>query len=144
MTATPHGWVKARRHPHQVFIAAFAVLAGLPILVGNPQPGSLNATMPSWLVFVWAATLALGGAAVLAAAVVRNEVHALYLEASAHLPLALVALTYCAALVGLAWPASIAPAAIVAGFGCASAVRFVQTERSLGQLRRVIAERTDN
>lgn len=130
--------IPARRHPHQVFVAGFAILAGLPVLLGGPSAGSLSASLPGWLLAVWGFTLTVGGLAILGAAAVRSAITALYLEAAAHLPLAIMAYAYAAALVNLAGIRGLSAAAIVAGFGLASTVRAAQVIRTLRRLGRAV------
>ena len=135
--------VDARRHPHQVFLAAFMVLVGIPVLVGGPQPNSLAASLPTWLLYVWAATLVFGGLLVLGAAVVRSPVNALYMECVAHLPLALASLAYVVALAGVNGWKALAAGSIVVGFAIASGARSWQVFSAVASLQRAVARSDD-
>lgn len=128
----------ARRHPHQVFLSLLCILAGLPILFGGPRPGSLSAALPGWLLAVWSVTLVTGGSFLIAAAVTRSIIRALYLEAVAHLPLAFMTLAYASALLGVIGVPAWSSALIVLAFGCASAVRAFQVARTLRGLTRAV------
>ena len=135
MEATLPDTIRARRHPHQVFIAGLCVVAGLPILAGGPAPGTLAAAIPPWLLGVWSAVLVLGGALVVAAAIVRHDLAALYLEGAAHLPLAVMTVAYAVALIAAGGARGLVAAAIFLGFGVASAVRFAQVTAALRRVR---------
>lgn len=127
--------IPARRHPDQVLLAALLVVSGLPILFGGPRPGSVSATLPEVLVYLWAGVLVLGGALIVAAAVVRSPEVGLYIELAAHPPVAVMMWVYAlSALVVGGGPAAVA-AALIGGFGLARTVRTVQVLRSLAKLR---------
>jgi hypothetical protein len=85
---------RGRRHPHQVLIAIILVFVGIPILAGGPTPGSILVTLPPVLVYVWASMFVVGGTLIVAAAAVRSNLVALYLELVADLPVAMTAVTY--------------------------------------------------
>lgn len=129
-----------RRHPHQVLIAGMCVVSGLPILFGGPRPGSLSATLPLVLVYVWAGTFALGGVLIVAAAGVRSVVAALYLELIADLPMAITALTYAVALGLVAGTRGLAVTLLFAGVSAAFLVRFHQTTRTVRAVRVALRE----
>lgn len=132
--------IPARRHPHQVFIGALCIVAGVPPLVGGPRSGSLAATLPGWLLLVWSAVLVAGGTLVVVAALVRGTLHGMYLEACAHLPLALMTVAYGAALIIVTGHRGITSAAIVLGFGVAEAARFRQVYRTLRHIHGVLEQ----
>ncbi len=133
--------VPARRHPHQVLIAALLFTTGLPILFGTTRPGSLNETLPPWLVLVWAAGLTLCGALVVIAAIIKNELHALYLELTADLPLSLLCWTYAVAVITTAGTRGLAAGGIVAGAAIAFGLRYQQVSTDLRALRGLPARR---
>lgn len=130
--------IPARRHPHQVFIGGLCVVAGAPALLGKTQPSSLAASLPAWLLAVWSLVLAVGGVLVVAAAIVRAPLRGLYLEAAAHLPLAVMTIAYGSALVAVNGVRGVSAAAIVFGFGVAEIARFVQVTRTLHHLHGVL------
>lgn len=132
--------VPARRHPHQVLVAALLVLSGLFILFGGPQPGSVAAALPGLLVYVWAGVLAIGGALVVAAAIVGPHA-SLYLELIADPPLAIMCSVYSASAMMLAGPRAAVPAGIVLAAAFAFALRGIQVGRTLRALRRELEAR---
>jgi len=134
------GHIPARRHPHQFLVAALLMLSGLPILLGGPRPGSVNAALPSWLLLVWAGVLTLGGALVVAAAFVPPHA-ALYFELAADPPLSVMCGVYSAAALMLSGTRALVPAALVLGAALAFAVRAVQVVRTLALLRREMEAR---
>lgn len=51
------------QHPFEVFLGGLCVLSGLPlVLATQPDPASLTATLPWWIVKAWGIELTLGGA----------------------------------------------------------------------------------
>lgn len=132
--------VPARRHPYQVFTAALLVVGGLPILLGGPKPGSINAYLPPALVYVWSAVLVAGGAALVAAAVVSSPVTALYFERVAHGPVAAMCFVYAGSVAAVTGLRGVFAAGLVAGVAAAAVVRAVQVSRTLAALRKVISE----
>lgn len=127
--------VPARRHPMQVLVAALLMLSGLPILFGGPRPGSVSAALPTPLLLLWAGVLTLGGAMVVAAAVV-GPAAALYLELAADPPLAVMCAVYSASVVMLAGARGLVPAALVLAAALAFAIRAAQVYRTLRAVRR--------
>lgn len=128
--------IPARRHPHQVLVALLLLVSGTGLLFGGPRPGSITATLPPPLLYVWAVTSVAGGALVVAAAVARSAETALYLELVADLPLALVCTTYAAAAFSATgWRAAVAPVAVVLATAGAFAIRAWQVWRTLTVLR---------
>lgn len=125
----------SRRHPHQVLIASMCVLSGLPVLAGADPPNSIAAAVPGWLAYVWAGTLCGCGGLIVAAAAVRSELNAIYLELTADLPMAAMCAVYAAALLLFAGWRGMALAPLVAGAGLAFGVRWWQVGREL-RLRR--------
>lgn len=125
-----------RRHPHQVLIAGLLVIVGAPILAGGPAPGSIVATMPPALVYVWAGSFVLGGSLIVAAALVRSLLAALYLELVADLPVAVTALTYAAAVTVVAPSRGLATWLLYGGVAAAFLVRAWQALRTVRTLRR--------
>lgn len=132
--------IAARRHPHQVLVAAVLVAAGLPVIVGGPRPGSLAAALPAVLLAIWGTVLVVGGLLVLAAAVVRSALTALYLERAADLPLAVMCVVYGGSVWIAAGPRGWTAAVITLGFAAAFGWRGWQVRHSLRDLRRRLAE----
>ena len=51
-------------HPFEVLLAAYALISGVPLLLGITSPSSLTKLLPLWGVKVWAGALCLGGATI--------------------------------------------------------------------------------
>lgn len=134
--------IPARRHPHQVCLAALIMVSGLAILLGGPQPGSVSASLPPLLLLLWAGVLAVGGAMVVAAAIVP-PLTALFLELAADLPLAVMCVVYAASVAMVAGARALVPMAIVTGVAAAFAVRALQVFRTLTAVRKEIARRRE-
>jgi hypothetical protein len=134
------GQVVARRHPHQVLIAVVLVSAGLPVVFGGPRPGSLSASLPGWLIAVWAVVLVVGGLMVIGAAVVRSALTALYLELAADLPLAFMCVVYAVSVWLVAGVRGFVPALFSFGFAAAFVVRGWQVQHALSRVRRRLVE----
>lgn len=127
--------VPARRHPHQVLVAALLVVSGLPILFGGARPGSLQESLPAPLLYLWASVAVIGGAMVVSAAVV-GPVAALYLELIADVPLSIVCFAYSISVAMVGGSRAIVAASIVTAAAVAFLVRARQVFRTFMQLRR--------
>lgn len=127
-----------RRHPHQLLIAVLLIITGGPLLLGGARVGSLLALMPRPLVLAWAATFVVGGLAVLAAALVRHAMTALYLELAVDMPIAVTACTYAVA-VTLVRPAGALSVWLLYGaITVAFAARWVQVYRTVRLIRKTL------
>lgn len=126
--------VPARRHPHQVLVAALLMVSGLPILFGGPRPGSVNAALPTPLLMLWAGVLTAGGAMVVAAAIV-GPLTALFLELVADPPLAVMCVVYSASAAMLGGLKAVVPVALVSGAAVAFGIRAVQVFKTLKAVR---------
>lgn len=130
-----------RRHPHQVLIAGMCIVTGLPVLLAGISPNSLVATLPALLVYSWGVTLVVGGAVIVAAAAVRDDLTGLYLELVADVPVALTMLTYAGAVIAVAGWGGVSTIALFGGAGIAFFIRAWQVYRAVGKLRRALIER---
>ena len=121
-------------HPFEVFIPFLCVLAGIPLLFSGPAPGTIEESLPEFLVTLWGIELALGGALTLTGIGVGSrpmEKFGLSLLAAASTVYALV-------LLATSWPVAIVSAAIVAGFGitCIAVIRWWRTHEVVRKLPR--------
>jgi hypothetical protein len=132
--------IPARRHPHQVLMAALLTVTGLSTLLGGARPGSVNAALPVPLLLLWAAVLTVGGAMVVAAAIVKPW-PALFLELIADPPLAVMCLVYGQSVWLFAGSRGVVPMALVTAVTAAFAVRTAQVYRTLQALRAEIRRR---
>lgn len=136
----PIGHRPARRHPYQVLVAVACCLSGAGILLGGPPPSSVASLVPAALVYLWAVSMVVAGILVLAAAVIRSAVTALYLEIAGELPLSLSALTFGIAAIVFAGSKGFSGSAILIGFGIAAGVRWFQVSRTLRQTREAMRD----
>lgn len=111
------------------------MVSGLPILLGGPRPGSLQESLPTPLLYLWAGVATVGGAMVVAAAV-AGPVTALFLELVADVPLSIVCFAYAASAVMAGGSRALVAAAIVTAAALAFLVRARQVYRTVVQLRR--------
>jgi len=114
----------AGRHPFQTFMLALAVISGLPLILGHPQPRSIEATLPPWLATTWGVML-FGGAvvALLGSYWLGNYANALTIERIGLLVVGGAACLYGLTLLLVLGPSTAVAAGIVLGFGLASLKR---------------------
>ena len=112
-------------HPFEVFIPFLCVLAGVPLLFSGPAPGTIEESLPEFLVTLWGIELALGGALTLTGLGVGSRP----MEKFGLSLLAAAAIVYALVLLATSWPVAIVSAAIVAGFGitCVAVIRWWRT-----------------
>lgn len=48
------------RHPFQTFLMVLGLISSVTLILNRTEPASLEATLPQWLVFLWAAMLVSG------------------------------------------------------------------------------------
>lgn len=105
--------------PWGIFIKALCIISGLATFVG-PQPGSLEATLPRVLVYLWSATLVLGASFGLWG-LIRPK--AWRLEIAGLIWLGTASIVYALAILFHAGIKGAVPGAIILGFGLAALVR---------------------
>lgn len=125
---------KARRYadlePFEVFISALCVVAGLPLVFDGPAPGTLEQHLPVILVKLWGLELSGGGVLTLLGLALTGTPRGTRIEKSGLLFLATAAGVYALVLVLVAWPASVASAAILVGFSGACLWRRSSMKRT--------------
>jgi len=52
--------LQAGRHPFQTYMCFLCVVAGFPLLFGEPNAGSVEASLPGWMAAAWGCCLTLG------------------------------------------------------------------------------------
>ena len=128
-----------RRHPHQILIAMFLTVVGLPILIDGPREDTVLAELPLLIVYSWASVFVLGGILIITAAFIKDALHALYLELIADLPVALTAISY--AIINLAISGGargISGIFLYGGAGIAFLVRSRQCLKLMHEVRLVL------
>lgn len=126
------------RHPFERYLLLLAIVGSLPLLVGEPTSGSIEASLPPLVVYGWGALLVLGCGTALVGVywplrepiTPQSFVTALFLE---RLGLAMVwptALVYAAIIVLAAGWNGVLVAALIAGFGWAARRRMKDAGRT--------------
>ena len=113
--------------PRALFILALCVASGIPLVLTDARPGSLNATMPAWMVAAWGALLVTGSLVTLVATFMKN-VNGIVLEQVGSVATGGAAIVFgVAALVVAGWNASYA-ASFIIGWGLACLWRWAQLQ----------------
>lgn len=133
--------VEERRHPFQVWAAGLLVVGGMPTLAGGPRPGSIDEYLPSLLVYMWAGVIVACGALIVAAALVRSQVTALYWERAAHRPLAVMCAVYSGSVIAIAGLKGAFAAGIVLGIALAAWFRSRQVAKKIHALRGTLKQK---
>jgi hypothetical protein len=121
-------------HPFDIFLGGLCVLSGVPLLLAyTPQPDSLEALLPTWLVFTWGAELVIGGAALVAGVVWEWRT----LQRFGLVLLGPAAIVYAIAIMLTAGRSGLVAAAIVLAFGLACLIKLI----TLSVVRAAILER---
>lgn len=128
--------VLASRHrPHEQLFLAFGAVSGVSFLLGAPEPASIEATMPGFVVTLWAAGLVVSGVAGLIGCWWRGERGQL-LEAGGLLVGCGSLLLYASAAGSLAGIRALFPAGIALTWFAANLLRAVQIRRELRTAKR--------
>lgn len=128
--------VLASRHrPHEQLFLAFGAVSGVSFLAGAPEPASIEATMPPFVVILWAAGLVVSGAVGLIGCWWRGERGQL-LEAGGLLVGCGSLLLYTSAAVSVAGIRALFPAGVVLTWFAANLWRVMQIRRELRTARR--------
>jgi hypothetical protein len=127
-----------RRHPYAVWVAIICILSGLSIIIGGPQPASLDAQLPRHFVYVWGWLLFVGGSMLVAAHVIGDLLLALLLERVGSLLLGGMCAVYSIAAFSFVGALATFPAALAAAFGVASFWRVAQITLQLRHYRDVL------
>jgi hypothetical protein len=121
-------------YPFDIFLGGLCVLSGIPLLLAyTPQPDSLEALLPTWLVFAWGAELVVGGGTLVVGTVREWRT----LQRFGLVLLGPAAIVYAIAIVFTAGRSGLVAAAIVLAFGLACLIKLV----TLSVVRTAILER---
>lgn len=133
------------RHPFERYLLLLAIVGTVPLLVGEPTSGSIEASLPLWVVLSWGVLLVLGCSTALVGVywplrepiTPASFVQSLFLE---RLGLAMVyptALVYAAIIVLATGWQGVLVASLVAGFGWAARRRMKDAAKTF---QRAIAD----
>jgi hypothetical protein len=117
------------RHPIVIYMLSLLIVSSLTIVFGAPAPGSVNASLPRWGVYLWAGSLFAGATSILWGLklqeyIGKRSVSGALLEQVGMAMLAAAGTLYSVAAVVVAgWPALI-PAGLVLGLALACGYRW--------------------
>lgn len=132
-----HAAVRYPADPRALFVLVFASVVGLALILGAPEPGSMDALMPHWAVKGWGALLTIGSLLTLAGTTHQSTL-AVILEQIGSVMVGVAAILYSAsALLVIGFEAAF-PVGITSGFGFALLWRWAQLQVLLGQQKRII------
>lgn len=126
------------RNPFEVFLLAWCAVAGGLLAFGTPQPGSLQALLPQWMVTTWYILLCIGGLVGLVGVWQRKAILSLLVERAAMLVVSPAGLLYSVALFSLGGARAILSGGFVMAFAAAAFVRFVRIQLHLKRIRSLL------
>lgn len=130
--------------PHEMFLLAASILLGVSYLVRVPAPASLEASVPRWVVLVWAAALAVSGIVGLAGCLWRGELTVgLGLERGALVMSTAALLVIAGASLLVNGHRAVFSLGIMLAWGLANIYRCVQIAADLRQLAAAREEHAD-
>jgi len=130
MAARPVLVLAGKRNPHEQLLLAFGALSGASFLFGAPEPASIAASMPGFVVTLWAAGLVIAGVVGLVGCWWRGE-RGQVLEAGGLLVGAGSLLMYATAALSVAGVRALFPAGVILAWLAANLWRVVQIHREL-------------
>lgn len=113
--------------PFEVFGAGLCFATGIPLILDGPGPGTINDTLPLFLVALWGVELCLGGFLTL----VGLGTGKARVERAGLSFLAASCILYAVVLVWAAWPQALVSGGIILGFGLACLARRKSMKRTL-------------
>jgi hypothetical protein len=133
-----------RRQPHQIFLCAWCVLAGLLFLAGvAPAPGSLAQLLPTWVLWCWYLLLTAGGlTGVVGAFWPRRRVYTgLQLERASMIFLSSGTCMYMIAMIAAAGVRAIGAAGFMAAWAASCVWRALQINGDIQTLAKLSPDR---
>lgn len=134
-----HDPQQAGRHPFELFTLYLALLTALPTVLGVvPQPGTMRAVLPGFVVAIWAWILLVGSIVTLAGIYWKDRGTGLITE---QLGLALVGastLLYAGVLLAVAGEPAVITGAILGGFGASCLLRYYQIQQTVDRVHSTV------
>lgn len=121
--------------PRAVFILALSIFGGLTALALNAAPGTLNSILPHWAIMIWGLTLTLGSAATLGG-MVRQSLTGIIVEQVGSVMVGVACIYYSALAVLVAGLDAVQTVGIVAAWGGACLIRWVQLQALISEAQR--------
>lgn len=113
------------RHPFELFLLALAFASGLPALIGaTPEPGSIEAALPSWGAFLWSLTLVVGSGSALVGIYLRDRATGLIVEQLGLAFVGVAAVVYSGIILYVIGVGALFSAGITFAFGVSCLVRW--------------------
>lgn len=106
--------------PYELYLAGICMLVGAPLLGGAPNPDSIDALLPMFLVRVWGFELITGAVLVTVGLLIYPRTH---LERLGHSLLAPAAITYGIAIIAVVGWGGVLAGGLTIGFGLAAGTR---------------------
>lgn len=119
------------RHPFEIYMLALAAVTGIPSLFGAPEPGSIEAALPSWAVFAWSLVLSLGSVLALLGISLKRRDTGLILEQLGLAFVGAASIIYAVSLWAVAGLAALFAGGIVFGFGVSCLVRWKDLQETI-------------
>jgi hypothetical protein len=120
------------RHPFEIFMLALVVLTSVPVFFGAaPEPGSIEAALPTWGVFAWQSILAFGSVGSLLGIFWRDRATGLIMEQLGMAFVGVASVIYSASVWAIAGPGAAIPGGIILGFGIACLIRWRDIQRTI-------------
>lgn len=125
------------RYPFEMFILALCLLSGIPLLLGNPKPMSIDTLVPGWAATLWGVGLSGGAGLALVGIAWRERITGIILEQIGLVATGLASLFYVLCIVLVVGKAGVSGAAVIGGFGVACLWQWWQLERLLARIKQI-------
>lgn len=123
------------RHPFQVFTLLLAVASGVPLLLGDAAPGTVEATLSPAAVTFWGVSLVAGAGTTLAGMLWPRRITGMALEQVGLVAIGTASAIYTVCIFSFWGIRGVTAAAYVMGFATASFWRWGQIQQVMGLLR---------
>lgn len=135
-----------KKSTDEIFIMALCLITSIPILLGiAPPPGSINSTMPRYMVMGWSATLVIGCTSNLLSFLFKERLTGMIVEQFGSVCLGVAAAIYSIAIFAKTYEQGGAiPGVIVLGFAATRLLQARSHQKTLNKvhdLRAKIAEK---
>lgn len=135
-------WIRER--DFQIFASILIFVAGLPLLFGEPAPGSIESALPPLLIKVWASVLVIGPVAIFVGAFMGyrrrfpERITWMRVEAWGLTALAYACYGYAAVILAAEVPGSGIPVAMVLTLGIVSHLREASIQLDVADFKEAI------
>lgn len=123
--------------PRAFFILVLCIPSGITLLLSPEEPPALQATLPSWAIMLWAFSLGVG-ALVTLLGVVMSSITGILIEQIGSVWVGSAAIVYGVAVLAVGGVSTLGAVAPILGFGAACLYRWLQLQRLLKRVRKVL------